>query len=191
MTTRYRKMSVPIRSNTRTGPLWSIVSRTMTSEIAVTKLYLQGLMDILVSILSSGYLRTRTRLLREKRPQKSRQRLSGTAALPWPAHCLFIDLLMSRFRQFKKFHPTDPTAYYPTVMHEEVMTDNKAVLDWLEKIVGSLQLLLMLQAYFGNTNTFPKYELGFCFVKGVPADPEATKKLIERIAFVRHTHYGI
>lgn len=76
-------------------------------------------------------------------------------------------------------------------MHEEVMTDNKAVLDWLEKIVGSLQLLLMLQAYFGNTNTFPKYELGFCFVKGVPADPEATKKLIERIAFVRHTHYGI
>ncbi|KAF8322515.1 Clavaminate synthase-like protein [Clavulina sp. PMI_390] len=31
---------------------------------------------------------------------------------------------------------------------------------------------------------------GFCFVKGVPATPEATQELIERIAFIRVTHYG-
>ena len=38
---------------------------------------------------------------------------------------------------------------------------------------------------------FVQYEWGFCFVKGVPVDPEQTKALIERIAFIRHTHYGI
>lgn len=32
---------------------------------------------------------------------------------------------------------------------------------------------------------------GFCFVKGVPIDPQSTKALIERIAFIRHTHYGL
>lgn len=26
---------------------------------------------------------------------------------------------------------------------------------------------------------------------GVPVTPEATQKLIERIAFIRHTHYGM
>lgn len=36
-----------------------------------------------------------------------------------------------------------------------------------------------------------KYDWGFCFVKGIPVDPESTKTLIERIAFIRHTHYGM
>lgn len=36
-----------------------------------------------------------------------------------------------------------------------------------------------------------QYQWGFCFVDGVPIDPEKTKELIERIAFIRHTHYGI
>ncbi|CAF9902798.1 MAG: hypothetical protein ALECFALPRED_000024 [Alectoria fallacina] len=31
---------------------------------------------------------------------------------------------------------------------------------------------------------------GFCFVDGCPVSGEATQKLIERIAFIRHTHYG-
>lgn len=35
-----------------------------------------------------------------------------------------------------------------------------------------------------------KYLHGFCFVKGVPVDPESTQTLLERIAFIRHTHYG-
>lgn len=31
---------------------------------------------------------------------------------------------------------------------------------------------------------------GFCFVDGCPVSGEATQELIERIAFIRHTHYG-
>ncbi|KAJ5085377.1 Trimethyllysine dioxygenase [Penicillium argentinense] len=57
---------------------------------------------------------------------------------------------------------------YPEVVYGEVMKKEASVLDWLEKI----------QSY------------GFCFIKGVPVDPESTKSLIERIAFVRYTHYG-
>ncbi|KAJ5818428.1 Trimethyllysine dioxygenase [Penicillium riverlandense] len=56
----------------------------------------------------------------------------------------------------------------PTVSYEKVMADDKSLLDWLEKI----------------------YWRGFCFIEGVPVTPEATKDLIERIAFIRHTHYG-
>jgi trimethyllysine dioxygenase len=41
---------------------------------------------------------------------------------------------------------------------------------------------------WGLTN--PQYKYGFCYVNGVPVSPEATKSLIERIAFIRHTHYG-
>ncbi|KAJ5611666.1 Trimethyllysine dioxygenase [Penicillium herquei] len=57
---------------------------------------------------------------------------------------------------------------YPEVQFKEVMSDETALLDWLWKI---------------SIN-------GFCFVKGVPVTPEATKTLIERISFIRHTHYG-
>ncbi|KAJ5408457.1 Trimethyllysine dioxygenase [Penicillium cosmopolitanum] len=60
------------------------------------------------------------------------------------------------------------TDSYPEVEFEKVMFNDASVKDWLEKI----------------------QTLGFCFIKGVPIDPEATKALIERIAFVRHTHYG-
>lgn len=31
---------------------------------------------------------------------------------------------------------------------------------------------------------------GFAYVDGCPATPDATQKLLERIAFIRHTHYG-
>ncbi|KAJ5710023.1 Trimethyllysine dioxygenase [Penicillium malachiteum] len=57
---------------------------------------------------------------------------------------------------------------YPEVQFKEVISDESALLDWLWKISIS----------------------GFCFVKGVPVSPEATKTLIERISFIRHTHYG-
>ncbi|KAJ5625886.1 Trimethyllysine dioxygenase [Penicillium lagena] len=56
----------------------------------------------------------------------------------------------------------------PTVSYEKVMAEDKSLLDWLEKI----------------------YWRGFCYIEGVPVTPEATKGLIERIAFIRHTHYG-
>ncbi|KAJ5760210.1 Trimethyllysine dioxygenase, partial [Penicillium odoratum] len=57
---------------------------------------------------------------------------------------------------------------YPTILYQDVMSRDDAMLEWLRKI----------------------YSVGFCFIKGVPVDPEATKQLIERIAFIRHTHYG-
>nr|XP_018259024.1 trimethyllysine dioxygenase [Kwoniella dejecticola CBS 10117]OBR81182.1 trimethyllysine dioxygenase [Kwoniella dejecticola CBS 10117] len=34
------------------------------------------------------------------------------------------------------------------------------------------------------------HDFGFCFVEGVPATGEETKELIEKIAPIRHTHYG-
>ncbi|KAJ5908991.1 trimethyllysine dioxygenase TmlH [Penicillium taxi] len=57
---------------------------------------------------------------------------------------------------------------YPEVLYEDVMSKDSSVSEWLEKI----------------------YDMGFCFVKDVPVNPKATKTLIERIAFIRHTHYG-
>lgn len=33
-------------------------------------------------------------------------------------------------------------------------------------------------------------KFGFCFVDGVPVSPERTQELLERIAFLRTTHYG-
>lgn len=71
---------------------------------------------------------------------------------------------MFRVRRFRKFHPTDPNSPYPTVTHEEVMTDNKAVFDWLEKIVGSLQPLLMLTDS-SNTDIF-LVRLGILLCRG-------------------------
>ncbi|KAJ5364303.1 Trimethyllysine dioxygenase [Penicillium cataractarum] len=70
-------------------------------------------------------------------------------------------------RSFKAYDPQkgDP---YPEVVYEEVMSKDTAVLEWLENI----------------------WTWGFCFVKGVPVNPESTKTLIERISFIRHTHYG-
>lgn len=38
---------------------------------------------------------------------------------------------------------------------------------------------------------FMKWDQGFCFVDDVPINPEATQLLIERIAFIRNTHYGM
>lgn len=35
-----------------------------------------------------------------------------------------------------------------------------------------------------------KREYGFCYVDGCPVSPEKTQELLERIAFIRPTHYG-
>ncbi|GES60743.1 trimethyllysine dioxygenase TmlH [Aspergillus terreus] len=72
----------------------------------------------------------------------------------------------SNFRPFKSHDPASKD--YPTVAYTDVMSSDEGLFEWLEKI----------------------YVWGFCFVKGVPVDPESTKTLIERIAFIRHTHYG-
>ncbi|KAF3491493.1 26S protease regulatory subunit 6A [Arthroderma uncinatum] len=56
----------------------------------------------------------------------------------------------------------------PTVAYEEVMSSDEGVRKWTDNI----------------------YRFGFSFVKGSPATPEATEKLLERLAFIRPTHYG-
>ncbi|KAE8372066.1 trimethyllysine dioxygenase TmlH [Aspergillus bertholletiae] len=72
-------------------------------------------------------------------------------------------------KKMRKFmaHKTSSTSY-PTVLYEDVMSNDEGLCEWLHKI----------------------YLHGFCFVKGVPVDPESTKTLLERISFIRHTHYG-
>ncbi|KAF7176787.1 hypothetical protein CNMCM7691_003947 [Aspergillus felis] len=71
-----------------------------------------------------------------------------------------------KFRDFSSYNPNQDS--YPEVEYSEVMSDDAAVLAWFDEI----------------------YKWGFCFVKGVPVDPESTKALLERISFIRHTHYG-
>jgi hypothetical protein len=56
----------------------------------------------------------------------------------------------------------------PSVKYDEVMSSEQGVAKWMRTI----------QAH------------GFCFVDGCPATPEATKELLERISFIRETHYG-
>ncbi|KAF2097917.1 Clavaminate synthase-like protein, partial [Rhizodiscina lignyota] len=56
----------------------------------------------------------------------------------------------------------------PEVKYEQVMESDNGVADWLMKI----------RSY------------GFCYVDGCPSTPEATKELLEKIAFIRNTHYG-
>ncbi|KAK8238435.1 trimethyllysine dioxygenase [Phyllosticta capitalensis] len=56
----------------------------------------------------------------------------------------------------------------PVVDYKKVMTSDEGVRDW--------------------TYWIKRY--GFCYVDGCPVTPEATQELLERIAFIRHTHYG-
>lgn len=42
-----------------------------------------------------------------------------------------------------------------------------------------------------NLTRNSQYIYGFCYINGVPVNPDATKALIERIAHIQHTHYGI
>ncbi|KAK2749302.1 hypothetical protein FQN55_003627 [Onygenales sp. PD_40] len=72
-----------------------------------------------------------------------------------------------KFSAEKEYVPNDPKSY-PTVVYDEVMSSDEGVRKWTDQI----------------------YRFGFSFVKGSPATPEATEKLLERIAFIRPTHYG-
>ena len=57
----------------------------------------------------------------------------------------------------------------PTVSYDEVMESDSGVKEWLLRVK----------------------EYGFCYVDGCPPTPEATEELLERIAFIRVTHYGM
>ena len=73
----------------------------------------------------------------------------------------------------------------PQVECEGVMESDEGVALWTAKIVRPRRL----QRELHKLTSF-QYKYGFCFVNNVPVSLEATKSLIERIAFVRETHYG-
>ncbi|KAF8848757.1 Trimethyllysine dioxygenase [Acephala macrosclerotiorum] len=56
----------------------------------------------------------------------------------------------------------------PTVQYDKIMAGDEGVGEWTEKI----------------------RRYGFCYVDGCPVSPEKTQELLERIAFIRVTHYG-
>ncbi|KAI5858523.1 hypothetical protein BZA05DRAFT_381507 [Tricharina praecox] len=56
----------------------------------------------------------------------------------------------------------------PEIKYDDVMGSDEGAALWVSKI----------------------FKYGFCYVDGVPVTPEATKALVERIAFIRETHYG-
>lgn len=57
---------------------------------------------------------------------------------------------------------------WPEVDFKKVMESDEGVAEWVKKI----------------------YVHGFCFVENVPITPEDTEKLIERICYIKPTHYG-
>ena len=56
----------------------------------------------------------------------------------------------------------------PCVEYSAVMEDDRALLEWLEKIE----------------------KFGFCFVERTPLEPEISKQLLERVGVIRDTFYG-
>ncbi|KAK8157117.1 hypothetical protein IWX90DRAFT_441694 [Phyllosticta citrichinensis] len=56
----------------------------------------------------------------------------------------------------------------PMVDYDKVMASDEGVKEW--------------------TYLIKRY--GFCYVDGCPVSPEATQELLERISFIRYTHYG-
>ncbi|KAK4055897.1 hypothetical protein OIO90_003154 [Microbotryomycetes sp. JL221] len=56
----------------------------------------------------------------------------------------------------------------PTVSYNDVMSSEQGVFEWLDLL----------------------HKFGFCLVKDIPPTPEQTHELIQKIAFVRRTHYG-
>ena len=74
----------------------------------------------------------------------------------------------------------------PSVHYDEIMADDKGVGKWTAKIVSTFPAL------FGERGLLDhlQREYGFCYVDGCPIDAEKTKELLERISFIRITHYG-
>ncbi|KAF2433377.1 Trimethyllysine dioxygenase [Tothia fuscella] len=56
----------------------------------------------------------------------------------------------------------------PAIDYDEIMASDDGVKDWTRLV----------------------RQYGFCYVDNCPPSPEATQSLLERIAFIRHTHYG-
>lgn len=69
----------------------------------------------------------------------------------------------------------------PTMLYSDIMAGERAVWKWLQKIV-CCYIIPCLSSLPGFQERF-----GFCFVTGVPANPEDTESLSRRIAHIRET----
>ncbi|XP_045110420.1 gamma-butyrobetaine dioxygenase-like isoform X2 [Portunus trituberculatus] len=74
----------------------------------------------------------------------------------------------SRYRLERKFWGTESLDNFPEASFEEIITDDVALLEWLR----------LLEVY------------GFVKLKDAPAETGQVRRLAERIAFIRKTHYG-
>lgn len=72
----------------------------------------------------------------------------------------------------------------PSVHYDEIMADDKGVGKWTETIVSPVSLEKA-------TTNVGERKFGFSYVDGSPVSPEKTQELLERIAFIRVTHYGM
>jgi hypothetical protein len=72
----------------------------------------------------------------------------------------------------------------PTIEYQKVMSNDQGVGEWATLIVCPVAPTKVYTAY-----AFQRKH-GFCYVDGCPPTPEATESLLERIAFIRRTHYG-
>jgi len=84
-----------------------------------------------------------------------------------PSSEAFSNVTEGRFRADQAVVPNNPELY-PTVDYDEVTSSDAGVRKWTSQI----------------------FRWGFSFVRDCPVTPEATQKLLERIAFIRPTHYG-
>lgn len=74
----------------------------------------------------------------------------------------------------------------PTIDHAAIMKSDDGVKQWTSLIVS--HNARKYQSRLLTRNAQRKW--GFCFIDGCPASGKATQELIERIAFIRQTHYG-
>ena len=102
-----------------------------------------------------------------------------TSFYPWSwlvAHSPFKDLTSSRVttaeftypKQDAQSHKPAETAAYPSVNFQEIMTTSSGLLSYLQQI----------------------YKHGLCFATETRRTREATEALLNRISFIRPTHYG-
>lgn len=74
----------------------------------------------------------------------------------------------------------------PTVRYKDVMESEEGLANWLAQVVSYVSFPILSDKLLN----FHKRQKGFAFVEKVPINPDATKSLLERIAFIRQTHYG-
>ncbi|KAF9223830.1 Trimethyllysine dioxygenase [Gyrodon lividus] len=86
-----------------------------------------------------------------------------------------------------KAHTYDPPQKSPLMLREKAL--------WGTKIAKSPPTVTYAEAMDDSDHGLFKWlsnidRFGFCFISGVPATPEATEVLSQRIGFIRETQYG-